>query len=487
MTILDSAEWLLQADNYSGSGDWLDEANNHDGQFGSTSGADMNDPLFKDFADFDRQSYMNCPGITGNYAHIPTATYLDPGTSDVAIWWDGAIADYSPATDLRVVSRYVAVGDHRLYNMFFRDVGGNQRPGLTIGSSTGTFRATVLGDALSGISDGERIQMKIEIDADNDAGGTDVTMFVRSGANLKRDLTDDTDWTDLGTDTISGVQTWDAVTAELAVMAESGGALQSAGDMRRLIVYHSLDQTNLVVDIDFRDVATPFASFIESSTNAATVTISRGGSAGQTVIVERNKMLLTTDDFFEIADDAQLDFAAADSGTWIVAFYTNTVASGSDVLLAKKDDLTTALGYALVRNAATGQGIIADGTLDDDDTVATVAVNTLHTLAMVRNTTDDDIEVFLDGVGSGSATPDSTTTPLANALPLRLGATSGAAANFGEFQLIAAAGWPPGTALTDTEVLEAHNLLTRGPLLPKPARLIQRDYPVEQRQHQVFA
>ncbi len=468
MTILDSAQWHFRADAYSGSGAWLDETGNgHDAQFGSTSGADAADPVFKDFADFDRQSYMHSPGVFGNYASIPTATYLDPGTSDVAIWWDGAIADYSPATDLRVVSRYIATGDHRLYQFFFADVGGNPRPALTIGTATGTLRATVFGDALSGISDGERIQMKIEIDADNDAGGTDVTMFVRSGANLKRDLEDDTDWTDLTTDTIGGgAQTWAAVTAELAVMAQSGdGGLPSEGDMRRVIIYHSLNQTSKVVDIDFRDIATPFASFTESSTNEATVTINRTGTAGRIVIVDRNKMLLTTDDFFEIADAANLDYDAADSGTWIIAFYTNTVDAGEDVLLAKKDDLGNSLGYAVTREAATARFNIGDGSGPvDEDTVGTVAVDTLTSAAGVRNVTDDDLEAFLDGTGSGSPDTDSTTTTLANALPLRLGATSGTAANFGEIQIIAAAGWR--TALTDAEVLEAHERLTQLPAFP---------------------
>ena len=31
MGILDSAQMLMQAKNYSGTGDWLDEANSHDG------------------------------------------------------------------------------------------------------------------------------------------------------------------------------------------------------------------------------------------------------------------------------------------------------------------------------------------------------------------------------------------------------------------------------------------------------------------------
>ena len=63
MTILDSAELLAQAKNYSGSGDWLDEANSHDAQFGSTSGADTNDPQF---LPWDGENYVFLPEVNGN-------------------------------------------------------------------------------------------------------------------------------------------------------------------------------------------------------------------------------------------------------------------------------------------------------------------------------------------------------------------------------------------------------------------------------------
>ena len=47
MAVIDSAELLLQAKNYSGSGAWQDESGNgHHAQLGSTSGADTNDPQF---------------------------------------------------------------------------------------------------------------------------------------------------------------------------------------------------------------------------------------------------------------------------------------------------------------------------------------------------------------------------------------------------------------------------------------------------------
>ena len=144
----------------------------------------------------------------------------------------------------------------------------------------------------------------------------------------------------------------------------------------------------------------------------------------------------------------------------MAVFETNVVAAGTDVLVAKKDNLTTSLGYALTRATATAQGIIADGTLDDDDTVATVAIHTTHTAAFVRDTTGDDIEAFLDGTGSGSATTDSTTTTLANAFPLRIGATSNTAASFLEGVVVAVAVW--SSALTDTQIADANTLLTVG-------------------------
>lgn len=453
MTILDSAEWLRQMRNYSGSGDLLDEANSHDAQFGSTSGADTNDPLDKAFGG---EQYLFLPGTANNEATVPDADELDGYTGTMSLRARVALVDWTPGNKSQMIAKRDGGGTSLSYQWAI-DTDGTLvidwfDAGLVLRAASSTVG--------TGVTDGATEWVRVDIDFDNDASGTDITFFLGgSGATPS--------WTQLGSVVVIG-----AVTSLVARSSSVHlGNYQSTTEMLAGDIFEAqcFGEGTLELDINFDDATEPYATFTERSANAATVTINRSASGLVSTVIDRGWALLTTDDFFEIPDDAGLDFAAGDSGTWMVMFRTNTVAAGSDVLMSKKDDLTTSAGYALVRNAATGQGIIADGTLDDDDTVATIAVHTLHTLAMVRNTTDDDIEVFLDGVGSGSATTDSTTVTLANALVQRLGATSGATpANFFEGVIGADAGWRQ--ALTDTEVLEAHLLLAAFPAFPPFAR-----------------
>ncbi len=75
MSILDSAEVLMQASNYSGSGAWLDEANSHDAQLGTTSGGDAADPLYLAHTG---ANYVYFPGTAGNsltVTLVATTTY----------------------------------------------------------------------------------------------------------------------------------------------------------------------------------------------------------------------------------------------------------------------------------------------------------------------------------------------------------------------------------------------------------------------------
>ena len=441
MTIFDSAEWLRQLKNYSGSGDLLDEANSHDARFGSTSGADTNDPLFEPNAG---EQHLFLPGTSGNDCDVPSTTQLNLSGTDFTFEIDVLMNDWTISATF--ICKDDVSGNGRSWDFHLMATGTLI---LEFFNDAGDFIDSAISELTTGLSDGDRAVIKAEVDHD---GGS--TQFYVNGATLGNAVSHTV---------LTGANLLNADgTMDVKVGSRNGNTNNIDGHIYRATIYDDLTQTNTILDVVPADATEPYATFTERSSNAATVTINRSATGLVSTIIDRAWALLTTDDFFETPDDPLLDFAAGDAGTWMVMFRTNTVAAGSDVLLAKKDNLTTAAGYALVRNAANGQGIIADGTLDDDDTVATIAVHTLHTLAMVRNTTDDDIEVFLDGVGSGSETTDSTTASLANALVQRLGATSGAtAANFFEGVIGADAGWR--SALTDAEVLEAHLLLTALP------------------------
>ena len=469
------------------------------------------------------ENYLYLPGVTGEFVTAPDSDALDiVGDLDLRI--KVALVDWTPGAAMTLVAKWLGFEDNRSF-AFEVLTSGTLQFGWTTDGTSGT-QSVVQSTAATGVTDGETKWVRATLDVDNDASGHDIKFYTSDNGTDWSQL--GTTVTTGGTTSIYA-GTW---LLEVGAFA-NGGADPLDGEVYQAQVFDGIDGT-VVFDADFTHLTAAeldTGSFTELSSNAATVSLignewayvrpynrtdildstspapelllmandgneghspkwadrsgnnhqlELGSAAGADVndpvfdaantTVDRDVFVFTTDDFFEIADTADLDFAGGDDFTAIVAFYTTTVAAGSDVLLAKKDDLTTAAGYALVRNAATGQGIVADGTLDDDDTAATILVNTLHTVAMVRNTGDDDIESFLDGVGSGSATTDSTTATLANALPLRIGATSGTAANFFEGGIAAVAIWR--SALTDAQVLEAHGRLTRlSHFPPFPRRL----------------
>lgn len=86
MAVIDSAELLLQAKNYTGTGDWLDEANSHDAQFG-TGTPGTNDPQFLAHTG-DNYLYFN--GSASNYVQITLAVST---TYDITITYEDDTTD----------------------------------------------------------------------------------------------------------------------------------------------------------------------------------------------------------------------------------------------------------------------------------------------------------------------------------------------------------------------------------------------------------
>ena len=448
MSILESAELLLQAKNYSGSGNWLDEANSHD--------AVNNGALFVSYSD-DGFQWVRFPGTTGNFM----ADTSEPDEADIAAEATATIAIWARTrSDVATFDTLFSTGLASASGVRFGISGATAgRPRLTCDDGPTAVHAEAAGavsqdawhhivatiDHTSAVDEAQ-----IWIDGSTSGSAADIStlntitaehLAIGAVANANQEAAVDIAYVEMYKDL--------ATSAEISTASNGGVGTGIAGLTGAVTVVNFADKSML---------AEPYASFTDPQSNV--YTIQRSSSGLMTKIVAHDQWVLTTNDELEVADDAGLDFAAADNMTVMAVFETNTVASGSDVIVAKKDNLTTSLGYALVRATATAQGIIADGTLDDDDTVATVAVHTLHTAAFVRNTTDDDIEAFLDGTGSGSATTDSTTTTLANAFPLRIGATSDTAASFFEGDIAAVAIWR--SALTDAEILEAHGALSAG-------------------------
>ena len=455
MGVLDSAELLLQAKNYSGSGGWLDEANSHNAQLGSTSGADTNDPLFLEHTGIQ---YLYLPGISGNYVSAPdSAAYDITGDIEAIVcvldddWDDG---------NRTFVAKWPAGNLQRQY--LFRLIGGSMRMDWFEADATAQVETSSVGVPFTDNTIG---WMRWTLDVDNGASDAEVK-FYTSTDPASTDPSS-VSWTQLGTTQLVGATT-DVRGGGNDVLEWGASSVGTAqlfnGNYYKAVLNNGIGGTS-VATLDFTDtvaVTEPFATFTEASAQADTVTISRTATGRKAIIVDRNLFLLGTDDFFEVPDDAALDFATGDDFTGMVVGRSYDVSPSADsILLAKKDNLTTSAGYAIYLEAGddTVKFLIGDATADDEDASPDLTAGQLFTVAGVRDAAgDNDIQAFFDGTGSGSAVTDSTADTLANAFPLRIGATSNTAASFFDGEIVAVALW--SSALSDADVATARLEIT---------------------------
>jgi len=447
MSILARAELLLQAKNYSGSGEWLDESGNgHHAQFGSTAGADTNDPLDLASTWVGLQS-LRLPGIAGNYASTPDAAPLQI-TGDIFVQAKVALSDWSEAGNQVICARF-NIG---LTSWIFRILGTSSELAAHVVDSGGTGRSYA-GTAPT-VSDGAVLWIGFTVDVDNGAAGHDVKFWVGG--------TGDTPiWVQQGsTVTTAGVIAIRAGNEDLEIGTRGGGATNPMlGEVHRIRIYSDLTETTLVFDADFTDAAAlvePFATFVEESSNAATMTINRAASGRKSIVVDGPRFLKGTDDMFEVPDDPALDFATGDDFTLMTVIRSYDVTPGSDqVLIAKKTDLTTAIGYALYIDT-TG---IPNFVLDDGTAAPTAASGPALTdgqeqvIAIVRDAAgDNDIIVYTDGV-AGTPVTDGSSLTLANAEVLRFGRLSGAGTNYVDDENVGNVVW--AEALTAADIAAA--------------------------------
>jgi hypothetical protein len=144
----------------------------------------------------------------------------------------------------------------------------------------------------------------------------------------------------------------------------------------------------------------------------------------------------------EVLDNAFLDFAATDSFTLLAIQRQWATFGTNDAILAKKADTTLiTAGYLLGDDGTTGAVArlqIGDGVAGTAAVTASRVAGTLNTLAAVRNVSNDNLIVYLNGT-AGTAVTDTTTTTLVNAEAFRIGRLTSAGTEYNDMELVAAA------------------------------------------------
>jgi hypothetical protein len=141
--------------------------------------------------------------------------------------------------------------------------------------------------------------------------------------------------------------------------------------------------------------------------------------------------LFGTDDYLEVPDNDLLDFAATDSFTVIAAVRT-WATQGVEMYVAKKADLTSAVGWAVYGVSGLSYIKISDGT-NIPNTGLTGAYGAVSMVTATRSVAADTVAVTLNG-GGFNTLADSTTGTLANAEVMRVGRLSGAGTSYGAFE-----------------------------------------------------
>jgi hypothetical protein len=396
------------------------------------------------------QKYAYLPGASTDYIDTPTSTNLDP-TDDVTFLLDIQLDDYTPAADTGLARRYITTGNHRQWHIRSQPAGNIQ---LIIGDGSGAYRYSFQPNP--GLTDGQRYQIKIELDADNGSTQTQCNMFYRQYGG--QDLwTDDTGWTDFSGDlTVAGTQSWKAVTAPLEV-GRGDTASYPTGDFYRFILADGIGGGRTkMADVDLNDdsVAEPFSTFTEQSANAATMTINRAGRGNfATTIVDQAMWLFDSNTtYITIPDHANLDIGASDDATVVLVYrlYDLYVGTHDRLLFKKSVSGSSGVGWGMMRTLNDYvQGLLSDGTTQVTDQKQTVVTaRERHISAMVVNRTADELTTWLDATEENSPGTPGTTDANTTDDVLVMAQTN--AGNRGHGVVMAVAFWT--RALSDAEI-----------------------------------
>lgn len=403
------------------------------GQSGSTSGSDSNDPLF---LDWNGRNYVYLPGLGSNNMSTPAVAALNI-TGDIDVRAYLRLEDWTPGTICYPFLYWTSItGGYILYINTSGKLGFQWATGAANIGQESTVAPT--------LTDGSAYWIRATLDVNNGAGGYDLKFYTS---------TDGISWTQVGATVTGGATT--------VIGTQSAGAqicTNVAGDVYRIVVMNGIAGTT-VLDVDTSYLTTGAAATFIAATGQ-TITIARAGSGRQSCAVVSPVWLFGTDDYFEVADNALLDFTSSESLT-LFAVQRQWAFATNDAIIAKKANTTAATqGWLLgsgSSTAAQSQGQIGDGSAGVTAVSASRASGVLSTLAVVRNVTADTLTSYMNGT-AGTPVSDTTTGYLANSEVVRVGRLSGAGTEYSDMELVAIAVFR--RALTAAEVSSLHTYYT---------------------------
>ena len=218
-------------------------------------------------------------GAVGNYASTPDSAAISV-TGDIDLRWYGALEDWTPAAENFLISKAAGAGARSFFLEILNTTG---KPNLAW-TADGTTYIQKAATVAPTVSDGALLWIRATLDVDNGAAGNDVIFYTS---------TDGSNWTQLGTTvTTAGTTSVFDSTTQVEIGSLTSGSLPVTGKIYRAQIYNGIAGT-LVLDANFTLPAKLVASFTESSSNAATVTINTTGDLGARISGARDLVQLT--------------------------------------------------------------------------------------------------------------------------------------------------------------------------------------------------
>lgn len=304
-------------------------------------------------------TYLYLPGVASNSASAPDSNALDV-TGDIDIRVKVALDDWTPSADQVLIGKDNVTTGTRSYYLTILAGGNIQLTWSTTGAGGGIIQKS---SVMPAIVDGSTKWVRATLDVDNGAAGNDVTFYTSDNG---------TSWTPTSSViTTAGVTNIFAGTAALAIGSRTDNYGPTRGKFYRAQVYNGIAGT-LVFDANFESSITSLnqATFTESSSNAATVTINRSGSAYRSAGITTAGYLYpgATNTFTASAID-YLNFGATDSFTVLGVWRQWATPTSAAAFFEKRDGNRGFRGYGQTNSTT---NLYAESTIDDDANAVTI-------------------------------------------------------------------------------------------------------------------
>jgi len=391
-----------------------------DARYGSTLVADTNDPLLLTWTG---ENYLWTPTLVGSggIAQAPSLAAYDPTDLDVRVRLDPTNWAAPTINASGFLVSHNAGADPNRGWIFRLNTGNVTFTMYDAGLATGVRSYTTASSIP--LSNGQPGWLRATYQANNGSSQSACTFYTSPDGII---------WTQLGTTQVGATGSLPLVNYPLIINGAGGGGQSIQAKFYQVQLRNGINGP-IVFDADFTKGITSGGqtTFTESSSNAATVTITRESAGRKGAAITRTIWLLGTDDYMEVPNNALLNMDAQQSFSLVTVtrqWPSNSTTTGK-ALIGK---LVGTVGWAQTNNR---QMSVGDGVSFPVTPSTLPTSGTMTTSIGVRNAPAKLLSAYNNNVATAQQADTTTGSPV-NTAPMSIGV---AAAVYADFELIAVA------------------------------------------------